>query len=115
MERRVHVHDRAHAVSLGVQLCELELTLLGLLEVNAHLQSARPERDLEIRAPVPVVLDVERLDARHRLREPLRIVQDLPHRLPWRAELPLSFDLHVDTTSTPARDASGSCRRDHTR
>src|SRR5207245_11813852 len=92
----------------------LELPFLALLEVNAHLQAARTERDLEIRAPVPLVLDVERLDTRHRLREPGRIVQHFPNGLARGRELPLAFDSHRDEISMPTRDAAGSCNGDHT-
>src|SRR5262249_49779392 len=111
----VHVHDRADAVALRVELCELELAFFGLLEGDAHLQSPGPKRNLEVRPPVPVIRDVERLDTWHRLREPRRIVQDLPDRLTRRREPAPAFDLHGDPTSRPARDASGSCSSDHTR
>src|SRR3954451_20813365 len=109
-ERGVHVHDRADAVPLGVQLGELGLALLHLLEVDRHAQAAEPERDLDVRTPVPVVLDFERLDTRHRLGHLRRIVQDAPDRHPGRFELSLAGDLHRLSTLTSLRASAGSCR-----
>ena len=79
-ERRLHVHDRADAVALDRELRELRLALLDLLHVDLHLQAAEAERDLHVRRPAPVVVDVEALDAGHRLRHRRRVVQHLPHR-----------------------------------
>jgi hypothetical protein len=93
-ERRLHVHDRADAVALDRELRELRLALLELLHVDLHLHAAEAERDLHVRRPVPVVVDVEALDARHRLRHRLGIVQHLPDRGPRRGEGALAGDIH---------------------
>ena len=77
-ERRLHVHHRADAVALDRELRELRLALLDLLHVDLHLQAAEAERDLHVRRPAPVVVDVEALDARHRLRHRRGVVQHLP-------------------------------------
>ena len=52
----------------ALQRGELEAALLELRELDRHLQAAEPERDLHFGAPVPVVLDLEALDAGHGLR-----------------------------------------------
>src|SRR5258708_2071813 len=44
LERRLHVHHRAHALALDVHRGELELALLGRLHVDLHLQAAEAER-----------------------------------------------------------------------
>ena len=115
VELRLHVHDRADAVALRVQLRELGLALLDLLEVDRHPQAAEPERDLHLRLPVPVVLDLEALDARHQLRHLRRVVEHLPDDLARRGELLRALDLHAGTTFTLARVDSGSCSIDQTR
>jgi hypothetical protein len=53
-------------VALDRELREVRLALLDLLHVDLHLQAAEAERDLHVRRPVPVVVDVEALDAGHR-------------------------------------------------
>src|SRR3954447_2044729 len=113
-ERGVHVHDRPDAVPFRVQLGELGLALLHLLEVDRHAQAAEPERDLDVRTPVPVVLDVERLDTRHRLGHLRRIVQDAPDRRPRCVELSLAGDLHRLSTLTSLRVSAGFCRNSQT-
>ena len=112
---RLHVHDRADAVALRVQRRELRLALLDLLEVDRHAQAAEPERDLHLRRPVPVVLDLEALDARHQLRHLRGVVQHLPDDVARRGQLLRPLDLHAATTATLARVASGSCSIDQTR
>src|SRR5437588_11076799 len=94
-ERSLHVHDRADAVALARQLREVRLTLLELLHAHLHLQATEAERDLHVRGPVAIVLDVEALDARHRLRHRGRIVEYAPDRVTGRVELLLAFDLHA--------------------
>ena len=94
---------------------ELGLALLRLLEVDLHAQAAQAERDDDPRGPVRVVVDVEALDARHQLRHALRVVEHLPHHRPRRRERARPVDLHRCSTDTPARDASGSRSRSHTR
>ena len=94
-ERRLHVHDRADAVALDRELRELRLALLDLLHVDLHLQAAEAERDLHVRRPVPVVVDVEALDAGHRLRHRRRVVQHLPDRRARRVEVALAGDVHA--------------------
>jgi hypothetical protein len=78
VELRLHVHDRADALPFRVQLGELRRALLDLVEVDRHPQPTEPERDLHLRLPVALVLDLEALDARHQLRHLRRIVEDLP-------------------------------------
>ena len=94
-ERRLHVHHRADAVALDRELRELRLALLDLLHVDLHLHAAEAERDLHVRRPVPVVVDVEALDAGHRLRHRLRVVQHLPDRRARRLEGALAGDVHA--------------------
>src|SRR5262249_11423440 len=107
-EPRRHVHDRAHAVPLRVHRRELGCALLELLEVDRHLQPAEAERDLHLRLPVLVVLDLEALHARHQLRHLRGVVDHVPdgprRRLPLlrAADFPLAFP------STWARVAPGS-------
>jgi hypothetical protein len=48
VELRLHVHDRADAVALRVQLRELRRALLDLVEVDRHPQPAEAERDLHL-------------------------------------------------------------------
>src|SRR3954467_8420049 len=109
-ERGVPVHARPAALPLRVPLGDLGLAPLHLLEVDRHAQAAEPERDLDVRTPVPVVLDVERLDTRHRLGHLRRIVQDAPDRRPRRVELSLAGDLHRLSTLTSLRVSPGFCR-----
>src|SRR6188474_1638330 len=59
VELGLHVHDRADAVALRVQLRELRRALLDLVEVDRHPQPAEAQWDLHFRLPVAVVLDLE--------------------------------------------------------
>src|SRR5207249_7968123 len=77
------------------------LALLELLEADAHPQAAEPERDLDVRLPVPLVGDVEALDAGHRLRHRGGVVQHLPHSRARRVEAPVALDPHRLSTATP--------------
>ena len=114
IERGVHVQHRADAVPLGVQLGEVRLALLHLFEVDRHAQTAEAERDLHVRPPMPLVLDVEGLDARHRLRHLRRVVQNLPDRVRRRLELLFPGDLHRLSTLTSLRVSSGFWSKSHT-
>src|SRR5262249_38650108 len=101
--------------ALRVEARELGRSLLGLLEVDRHRERAEPERDLHVRDPVAVVLDVERLDAGHQLRHLRRVVEAVPHNCPRYREVALALDLHASTTSSPWRLADGSSIRSNTR
>src|SRR5213082_1265846 len=68
-----------------------------------------------MRAPVLVVLDVERLHAGHGLGHLRRIVQDLPDRRQRRLELPLAGDLHRLSTLTSFLVSAGLCSISQTR
>jgi hypothetical protein len=114
-ERRGHVHERADALALRPHRCELEWSLLELLEVHRHLQPAEAERDLDLRRPMAFVDDLEALDARHQLGHLGRLVDDTPDRLPRAGELLRAAHDHFETTSTFARVASGSWSIDQTR
>ena len=115
VELRLHVHDRADAVALRVQGGELRRALLDLLEVDRHPQPAEPERNLHLRLPVPVVLDLEALDAGHQLRHLGRVVQHLPDDGARRRQLLRPLDLHAGATETFVRVDSGSWSIDQTR
>ena len=82
---------------------------------EVYAQAAEAERDLHVRAPVPVVLDVERLDPWHRLRHPRRIVEDLPDGGERSIEHALTGDLHRLSTVTSLRVSPGLCSSSHTR
>jgi len=99
-EIRKRQQDRADAQALDVHRSELQVALLRLLHVDLHLQAAEPERDLHVRRPAPLVVHVEALDARHRLRHRGGIVQHLPHGLARRREVPFALDVHALATST---------------
>src|SRR5262249_11565267 len=115
LERGVHVQHRADALALDLQGRELELPLLDLVHVDLHLQATEAEWDLDVRRPAPVVVDVERLDARHRLRERGRVVQDVPDRAARRLERALARDIHVPTPVTRAPASAGLFSISHTR
>src|SRR5262245_20159721 len=114
-ERRRQVHERAHALPLGAHRRELGLALLELLEVHRHLETAEPARHLDLRRPALLVLDLERLDARHELRHLGGLVDDVPDDLARRSQLFRSRDDHFDVTETFARADSGSWSIDQTR
>ncbi len=113
-ERRGHVHERADALALRPHGRELRLALLELLEVHRHLEAAEAERHLDLRGPVLLVGDLERLDAGHELRHLGRLVDDAPNGLAGGRELLRPGDDHFDATDTFARVASGSWSIDHT-
>ena len=94
---------------------ELGLALLGLLHVDLHLQAAEAERDLHVRGPALVVVDVEALDAGHRLRHRGRIVQHLPHGRARRVEHALALDVHASDHLDDARAARGCSSISQTR
>ena len=113
-ERRRHVHQRADALALRAHRRELGLALLEPLEVHGHLEAAEAERHLDLRRPVLLVSDLERLDTGHELGHLGRLVDDAPHGLARCGELLRTRDDHLDTTSTFARVAAGSWSIDHT-
>src|SRR5438067_8599221 len=86
-----------------------------LFRSHLHLEAAEPERDLHVRGPAPLVVDVEALDARHRLRHRRRVVQDLPHGRPRRRERALALEVHVRPTLTSSRVRSGCWSSSQTR
>src|SRR5262249_51564326 len=91
-----------------LQLREVGLALLDLLHVDLHAQAAEPERDLHVRSPVVLVVDVEALDPRHRLRHRRRVVEDAPHRRARGRERPLARDVHDSVTVTFAPSVPSS-------
>src|SRR5260370_34473775 len=115
LELRDHVHHRADSLTLDVHRRELGLALLGLLHVDLHLEAAEAERDLHVRGPALLIVDVEALDTGHRRGHRRRIVQDLPDRLPRRVEDALALDDHASTTCTRAPACSGCESISHTR
>ena len=94
VELGLHRDDRADALALRRELGVLDRALLELLELEVQLQAAHAERDLHGRLPVPVVLNLEALDAREQLRHLGRVLQDVPDELGRRVELLESFDFH---------------------
>src|SRR6476646_6790951 len=112
-ERRDHAHHRADDFALDVELRELGFALLGLVHVDLHPQAAEAERDLDIRRPVLRVVDVEALDAGHRLRHRGRIVEHAPHRVARCSEVAVTVDVHASLTVTfaPALPSSISQTR----
>src|SRR5258708_12705328 len=107
LELRDHVHHRADSLALDVHGGELGLALLGLLHVDLHLEAAEAERDLHVRSPPLLIVDVEALDAGHRRGHRRGIVQDLPDGLPRSVEDALALDDHASTTCTRAPACSG--------
>src|SRR6266516_6950476 len=100
----LHAHDRPDAVALGLEACVLGRALLRLLESDPHFEAAEAERDVAVRMPVPLVLNLEALDPRDRVRQARRVVEHLPHGLLWNLERPLAGDVHRDSTSTRPRE-----------
>ncbi len=107
-ERGVHVHHRADARALRLQLGVLERALGRLLERDRHLQPAEPERHLHLGGPVVRVLDLEALHARHQPDHLGGVVDHAPDHLARGVELLRPVHVHLEVTFTFARVLSGS-------